>query len=520
MPSPDTKGVRDLFEIDPRLKSKWWRMTHLYKIRDKKGNLVTFKPKKVQLLMVIATRGIRRWLILKARQMGVTTYYCIDLLDEALWNPGMTCAILAHERPALTKIFRIVKRAFDNLPEDIKPKTRSDTQNQYLFDYAYNGMPLDSEIYVALKLRSSTVQRLHITESAYIKDRQELESGSKQAVPKEGIISEETTANGYDDFFDMFQAAMNDPNPGVMDARSMFFAWHEDPDYTLPGEIDEYTPDEMDLKAKVVKEYQKTLSDGQLLWRRWKIKDLATTKKLLGLSPAQMFKQEYPSFWWEAFQTGAGNVFDGDILANTTPMDPIEVRPNGVQIFEAVKPGGEYGMGVDPAGDEGDDEAAIAIWNLKTLGKAAQWSGKIRPDELATLAALMGTEYNMAYAGIEANMLTTILAFIKIYPPDRTYSRVVMDQRFQKKTKKVGWHTNSATRDPLIDDFVALFEDGEISIRSGKTLSQMRTFVTKENGKREHANGKHDDMLFADMIALFMRKFHNRKRKKARVATR
>ena len=513
-------SAKDLFDQDPRLKSKYWRMTHLYKIRDKRGNLVTFKPKLIQLMMVVATKGLRRWLILKARQMGVTTYYCIDLLDEALWNPGMTCAILAHERPALTKIFQIVKRAFDNLPEEIKPKTRSDTQNQYLFDTAYNGLPLDSEIYVALKLRSSTVQRLHITESAYIKDRQELEAGSKQAVPKEGIISEETTANGYDEFHDMFVGALNDPNPGIMDPKALFFAWHEDPDYTLPGTIDAYTEDELNLKAGVLKEYQKTLSDGQLLWRRWKIKDLATGKKLLGLRPDQLFRQEYPSFWWEAFQTGAGNVFDADILMATKPSVPIEVRENGLQIFEKVQPGGEYLMGVDPSGGEADDEAGIAIWNAKTLAKAAQWSGMIRPDELGVLAAAIGEEYNWAYAGIENNMLTTILTFIKLYPPDRTYSKVVIDQRFQKKTKKVGWNTNSGTRDLLIDDFIALFEDGELTIRSAKTLDQMRTFVKKEGGKREHATGKHDDMLFADMIALYMRKFHARKRKKARVATR
>lgn len=512
----------DLFELDPRLRSKAWRMTHLYKILDKEGRLVVFKPKLIQLMLVVTTRGLRRWLILKARQLGVTTFYAIDLLDDALWTPGQTCAIIAHKQKALNGIFEIVRRAYKNLPEELMPITREDTANGIKFDFAYNGMPLDSEIYVALELRSGTVQRLHITESAYIKNRQELEAGSKQAVPKTGIISEETTANGLDAFHDMFVEAKNNPNPGPLDYHAIFIPWHDDPDYSLPGTIGEgnYTQDEIDLKLAVLREYKKTLTDQQLLWRRWKIKDLKNNNDLLGLRPEQLFKQEYPSTWMEAFQSGAGNVFDNEIIMNTPAMLPIETRQNGLKIWELPKPGGEYLMGVDPAGDEAEDEGTICIWNAKTLGKCAEWSGKIRPDELAILAAAVGEEWNWAYAGIENNMLTTILAFVKLYPPDRTYSRVVLDQRFQKKTKKVGWNTNSATRDLLIDDFIALHEDGELTIRSGKTLDQMRTFVKKENGKREHANGKHDDVLFADMIAVYMRKFHARKRKKARVATR
>lgn len=497
-------------------------MTHLYKILDKDGQLVTFKPKLIQLMLVIATKGLRRWLILKARQLGVTTFYAIDLLDDALWTPGKTCAIIAHKQKALNGIFEIVRRAYKNLPEELMPETREDTANGIKFDYAYNGMPLDSQIYVALELRSGTVQRLHITESAYIKNRQELEAGSKQAVPKTGIISEETTANGLDAFHDMFTEAMTSTNLGPLDYHAFFIPWHDDPDYSLPGTIGEgnYTQAEIDLKHAVLKEYKKPLSDGQLLWRRWKIKDLKNNNDLLGLRPDQLFRQEYPSTWMEAFQSGAGNVFDIDILTATRPVLPIEVRENGLKIFEAAKSGGEYLMGVDPSGGEAEDEAAICIWNAKTLGKCAEWSGKIRPDELAELAAMIGQEYNWAYAGIENNMLTTILAFVKLYPPERTYSKVVLDQRFQKKTKKVGWNTNSATRDLIIDDFIALFEDGELSIRSAKSLSQMRTFVKKESGKREHATGKHDDVLFADFIAVYMRKFHARKRKKARAVTR
>jgi hypothetical protein len=102
--------------------------------------------------------------------------------------------------------------------------------------------------------------------------------------------------------------------------------------------------------------------------------------------------------------------------------------------------------------------------------------------------------------GIENNMLSTILFLSKIY--DHYYISRRFDERTKKYTKKIGWTTSSKTRNIMIDDFRKEFEEGNLIINSNLTLSEMKTFVMKENGKREHADGKFDDCLFADMIAL------------------
>ena len=73
-----------------------------------------------------------------------------------------------------------------------------------------------------------------------------------------------------------------------------------------------------------------------------------------------------------------------------------------------------------------------------------------------------------------------------------------------RETKKLGWSTNVKTRDLMIDDYLVAFEEGSLTIHSPYSVDEMRTFVRKENGKREHATGKHDDALFAQMIALQM----------------
>lgn len=485
----------------------------------------------------LAERGNHnRGLLLKARQFGFTTLYCIDYLDESLWVPGTTSAILGHDKSALEEIFQIIKRAFVNLPDTVKPITNTDTKKMYRFTHRFDGLPLDSSIYVSLKLRSGTVQNLHVTESAYIKDRQELAAGSKQAVPKEGRITEETTANGYNDFYDSFTYYDNKPVPEAMDYKTYFYPWHENPEYTLPGEMPEFTPDDRVLYGDEPKEKEKfKLSAGQILWRRWKIREMRTKsaeEDTVGLSPLQLFKQEYPASKAEAFQSGLGNVFDLTMLDDVSGRPSItlsearaqnpELSPEAAEAFNKLiekgakiwympKPGKEYVVGVDPSdGTPGGDAGAVSIWERnqdasEKIKKCAEFSSVLRPDDLGDVAIEMAEFFNHAFMGVENNMLTCILHVSKNY--DNYYSVVTIDEKTQRRTKKIGWTTSGKTRDPMIDDYKALFETAELDIPSSLTLSQMRTFIKKENGKREHANGKNDDMLFADMIALQMRKY-------------
>lgn len=472
---------------------------------------MNFKPNPVQLLHIAQRGGHRYNAVVKARQHGITTLYCLELLDEAVFNPGMNCAILAHEREAVTKIFEIVKRAFQNMPQFLKPVTKYDNKQGYLFTRMFDGTPLDSQIYVALKLRSGTVQKLHISESAYIKDRQELTAGSKQAVPLTGSISEETTGNGFEAFYDFYINEEAKENKGDMDYSTYFYPWFANPEYTLPGDLIDVTPEEAALKSK------HQLADGQLLWRRWKMNELIRAQVGVGLSGEQLFKQEYPSTALEAFQSASGNVFDPQMIEETQTDPPIKSGTQfdemGFVFWQLPQAGNEYIIGVDPAGGGGGDTAVIDIWDRKNLTQVAQFvSNQIRPDELADYARDIGEYYNEAFIGVENNLLTTIISLSKIY--DNYYSETTIDKKTNKRTKKIGFNTNSRTRDVIIDDFKMLYEEGHLKINSKITLNQMLTFVKKDGGKREHADGKQDDALFAGFIAVHMR---NHKAARARI---
>lgn len=456
----------------------------------------------------------------------------------------MNCGIIAHEAKKLPEYFGIVKRAFQNLPEGLKPVTKYDNKNEYEFVQRFDGLKLDSKIYVAYDIRGGTTQNLHITESAFIKDRAKLKAGSFQAVGKYGRISEETTGNGYNEFYDEFTDALKNNDPGEFDEKAYFYPWFIHPEYTLLGSIDQYTEYETWIKEYAKGTYNVDITDGQLLWRRWKMKQLKVSSKVAGLTGEQLFKQEYPASVSEAFQSGAGNVFSGELIEKELRPTPLTIEQGialinerimpdedkellitsfkrlvnkEVKIWRLPEPGRTFVVGVDPSdGTPSGDPGTIAVWdkdlpNIEDdVEKVAEYNGHLRPDLLGDLAVEIAEFYNHAFLGVENNMLTCILHIANNTGYDNYYMAVKFDKKTKQYTKELGWRTDGKTRDPMIDDFKGLYEDNNLKVNSSTTLDQMLTFVKKDNGKREHADGKHDDMLFADFIAIQLRKLQPR----------
>jgi len=68
----------------PKLLSKSWRLSHLYKIVDKNAQTITFKRNQAQEKLNAYMKELKekygcvRLIILKARQLGVTTDKLLD----------------------------------------------------------------------------------------------------------------------------------------------------------------------------------------------------------------------------------------------------------------------------------------------------------------------------------------------------------------------------------------------------------------------------------------------------------
>ncbi|MDA9090794.1 terminase, partial [Porticoccaceae bacterium] len=79
-----------------RLDDQWWRLNNLYYITDKQGRKVKFKPNWAQKQLFNKMWYLN--IILKARQLGMTTFIQLFMLDVCLFNDNQTAGVIAHNR--------------------------------------------------------------------------------------------------------------------------------------------------------------------------------------------------------------------------------------------------------------------------------------------------------------------------------------------------------------------------------------------------------------------------------------
>jgi hypothetical protein len=229
-----------------KLADPLWRLNNLYKIKDKQGNVITFKMNWAQKFLYFNMWFLS--VILKARQLGMTTFIQIFMLDRALFNDNQNCGIVAHNKEDAQTFFRDkIKFAYDNLPKDLKNVLRatSDTTQSLTFS---NG----STIRVGTSMRSGTYQYIHISEfgkmcAKFPEKAQEVITGTLNTLAPGQIAFIESTAEGpFGEFYDMCKLAEDltmkvengDTKFTQLDWKFFFFPWQEHPDYVLHEKVE------------------------------------------------------------------------------------------------------------------------------------------------------------------------------------------------------------------------------------------------------------------------------------------
>jgi hypothetical protein len=219
------------------LLDKNWRIRNLYWIKDKEGKKVKFSPNWAQEILLNDPHPCK--IILKARQLGITTWFAINFIDDTLFNDNIHAGIIAHTLDDAQNIFSDkLKFAFDNLDPRIRAlfRTNGDSAKELSFT---NG----SVIRVGTSLRSSTIQRLHISEFGKIccknpEKAREIVTGSLNTVQAGQHIVIESTAEGREGyFFSMWERAYKQKKDGIpfgpLDFKPFFFPWWKEKMYSL-----------------------------------------------------------------------------------------------------------------------------------------------------------------------------------------------------------------------------------------------------------------------------------------------
>lgn len=481
-------------KVDPRLKDKSWRVSHLYKIKNKQKQLVVFKRNKAQ--QHFAEHKHTRNIILKSRQLGFTTDEAIDCLDDMLFTRNFDALIIAHGLEPAKDIFdNKIDLAWENyrLKHLYQPDTDTARKLKVGFgDKTYSSIAVDTSG------RSGTFSRIHITEFAklcreYPDRAREVIEGSIPAVPTDGRVDIESTAEASDGlFYEMFWQAWDRGEPlHKTQFKAHFYNWQWDEEVEttdvisdLPSEFRAYQMKYHLTDKEISYYYLKFISLGEHE-RNW-----ATMKK------------EYPTTPEEAFEGSGNKLFDAEKLGLQKIINPIR-EENNWRIWKEYILGHRYGIGVDVAEGIGKDSSTIIVWDFATVRPrvvAEYANNNIAPDMLAFEIKNIADKYENPIVAVEANNHghTTLSKLREIYPERCIYKHA--EGRF-------GWVTNLVTKPRMLFEFNTAVNENLVKICSNRIISEARRFDREElrEIKNKSETTSHFDLLMAAVIGFQMK---------------
>lgn len=482
-----------------------------------------------------------RMIILKARQWGGSTLVqlymaWIQITQKENWNS----LICAHVKDTASTIRGMFTKMLDRYPAEYWEgesapafRTFERTLNTRIIQGRGCKVTVgSSENQDAV--RGNDYSMAHLSEVAFWKDtalsspREFIRAvcGGINSTPLTMIVLE-STANGIGNYFhkEWLRA-----KTGESDKRAVFVAWYE------------------------IEIYRKSVSDVGKLWKSLDEYELGLWERGLTLEMIQWYHDkraeyqsheqmhaEYPTTDEEAFISTEHNVFNhedvenmrsdccaaaetgeitGDKNSGEQSLDNLrflESAQGGMKIWaqpEHRRSERRYVVGVDVGGRSHSSDWSVIVVIDRCGGVdgltpevVAQWRGHCDHDILAWKSVQIGRYWNNALVVFESNTFESeniegdpalyILSQVKRFYPNIYHRRVD-----EGGGKKIGFHTNRATKSMIISGLIALVREHGYIERDEAALNELLTYQVKSNGSYGAQEGCHDDMLMARAIAL------------------
>ncbi len=526
---PDSKGIRKEIQSNPE-----HLIEMMFVVVDKNKKTVPFFFNEVQSAFINDLNQARedfrqgkrlhlKFLVLKGRQQGFTSVITAYQLACSITQKNFAGFTLADDSDNTETIFEDkAKYPYAQLPEKIKPTEKYNNRREFHFE------KLNSRWRVATAGskgvgRSKTLNFFHGSEAAFWTDLQQMLAGLGQALTKDSIQILESTANGYNEFKDLWDDGEN--------WEQKFYEWWLTPEYVQSFESVE--------KEEKFRRQVDTSKDWIFTRCKWLVEFVGLTWKQVywyftkWLDIKELIKQEYPCSADEAFLASGRCVFDRDIVIQhkeqlkkkykdepprcgyfvfewNSPDTKDRIKdstvkffddPNGyIWIYEDVQKNYPYVIGGDTKG-EGSDRFAGTVVNNVTGKRAAVLHGDLDPDTYTHQMYCLGRHYNNALIGIEINFDIYPVKELERLRYPRQYTRVIVDDKTNKEQHKNGWKTDGNTRPLIISNEIVLIRDNIELFTYIPMLDECLTFVYDDKGRPDAESGKHDDILFSDMIA-------------------
>jgi len=492
--------------------------TYLETFDKTQEGFVPFKLFPRQKEIILAYEKHRFNLVTKPRQAGVSTTTAAYMSIKVGWadadNPE-NILIIANKQELAFEFLAKIKDFLSQLPrwiwgDEYYGNAKNEAKSIFITDSKKeirlpNGSRVKAVATSKDALRGFTPTYLIMDEAAYIDNGAEVFGAALTALGTGGKATLISTPKGMDAlYYKTYDQAKNGKN----NFNIVEMKWYEDLRYNK--DLRWFKGDELEVETEFTFDsYNRRLDDG------WKPTSSWYEEMCLGMNnDAKMIAQELDV----SFIGSGGNVINEEHIAfqeKTNVMKPLLTygAEEEIWIWDQPREDHQYIMGVDVSRGDGEDASTIIILDFTTMEQVMEYQGKIQPDLLAQIVEEYGELYK-AYTVVDVTGgmgVSTVLKLLefdyKLLHYDNANGKILSARQreltsYDKDNKIPGFHATSV-RLPMISNLEYQIRTNGVKIRSSRMVSEMKTFIYK-NGRPDHMEGYHDDLLMAMGMALWV----------------
>ena len=472
-----------------------------------------------------------RNIVTKPRQAGVSTTTAAYIAAKIAFgdpNNPWKVLVLANKQTLAQEFLKKIKDFLDQIPPWV---WGIDEEDSYL-SIESKGHIKTKDTQCEVKalatskdaLRGYTPTFLIMDEAAFIDNGAEVFGAALTSLGTGGKVTLISTPNGQDAlYYKTYDGAkQGDNNFNIVEMR-----WHEDIRYNrglrwLRGEDEEivcesvgretlrweYSGKTYETNSIDIEDYNIMVNDGwkgSSPWYEEMCRDMNGDKKQIA--------QELDV----SFVSSGGNVIDDEYIEFQEKNNVQEPKykaemEKSMWIWKEPEEGHKYIMGVDVSRGDGKDSSTIVILDFENLEQVAEFKYKLPPDLLAEIVYKYGNLYN-AYTvvditggmGVSTVMKLLEMGYTHLHyddPKSRKLSEKYAKKLYKQGDKVPGFNVGSS-RLQMVSDLEEHIRENKTLIRSVRLISELKTFVYR-NGRPDHMDGYHDDIIMALAMPLFV----------------
>jgi len=397
-------------------------------------------------------------IVVKSRQLGLSTVSAIYAVWLAIFYRDKNVLIIATKLAVAQNFIKKVKVALRHLPPWlVLPEITEKTKQHVAFS---NGSQIKAIPTSDDAGRSEALSLLIIDEAAFIRNFDELWLGLYSTLATGGRAIVISTPNGTGG---LYHTLCEEASQGQNDFNYIKLMWDDHP------ERDE----------------------------KWFAKE---TRNMTKKQIAQELMCDF---------SASGDTFIASEIVEMLRMQvemPIEKwGPNGgVWQWKYPMADDKFVISADIARGDSADYSTFQVIDVNHCEQVAEFRGKIPPDQFATLLAEAGKRFNDALLCPENNTFgyTTILKLVELgyknlyFKSQKDRFDALYGNNPTSSVSKIGFHTNAATRGPILTLLEDRLRNNTLKVRSSRLVEELRTFIWKGN-KAQAKKGKHDDLVMA-----------------------